>query len=123
MPITFPAGLCQGPVPEQGPAGDIFQQNEGLQVAHLWDEAMPAQLVVPSFSCQLRAGGGEGNLGCSQRGSGDLMGSLGELIYNRSGSMQRLGETQHHLAGGSHASQIIQVTKHEEQSNVPVIKQ
>ena len=78
---------------------------------HTWDEAMPAQLVVPSFSCQSRAEGGEGNRSCSQRGSGDLTGNLGQLIYNRSGSMKHLGETQQHLAGGSHASQISQVTK------------
>lgn len=109
-----------GACPTEGPAGDTFQQNEGLQVAHMWDEAMPAQLglVVPSYTCQPRAEGGEGN---SQRGSGDL--SLGEHIYNRSGAMQHLGETQHHLAGGSHASQINQVTKRGEQSNVLVMEQ
>lgn len=52
-----------------------------------------------------------------------LRGNLGELIYDRSGSMQHSGETQHHLAGGSHASQISQVTKRVEQSNVPVMEQ
>lgn len=62
-------------------------------------------------------------MSCSQRSSEDLTGNLGELIYNRSGSMQHLGETQDHLAGGSHTSQISQVTKRGEQSNVPVLEQ
>lgn len=118
VPVTLPAGLYQGPVPQQGP--EMSSNKMRGHRWHTWDEAMPAQLVVPSFSCQSRAEGGEGNRSCSQRGSGDLTGNLGQL---RSGSMKHLGETQQHLAGGSHASQISQVTKCGEQSNVLVMEQ
>lgn len=38
----FLQGSARGLSYSRGLAGDSFQQNEGLQVALMWDEAMPA---------------------------------------------------------------------------------
>lgn len=61
-------------------------------MARVRDKAMPAQLgLVPSCSCQPGAEAGEGDTSCSQRGSGDVTGNLGEVIYNSLGPYSAWG--------------------------------
>lgn len=60
--------------------------------ACVWDEAMPGQPVsVPSCSCQPGAESGEDDMSCSQRGSGDVTGNLGEVVYNSLGQYSAWG--------------------------------
>lgn len=56
------------------------------RAACVWDKAMPEQPVsVPSCSCQPGAESGEDDISCSQRGSGDVTGNLGEVVCNSLG--------------------------------------
>lgn len=89
----LPVGLCQGAHPTAGACWRcLTDKARSCRLSCVWDEAMPAQpRLVPSCSCQAGAEDRKDDTSCIQRGSGDVMGNLGEVICNILGQYSTWG--------------------------------